>query len=91
MLQEALVFVMRASALGFNQSLWIFTTESFPTSVRASSLGFTTSFARVGGALSPLVLDHLYTASPSMVMVLVAGVAVAAGCLIRMVGLVCLC
>ncbi|EGD80705.1 hypothetical protein PTSG_01295 [Salpingoeca rosetta] len=84
--RDGLMFVMRASALGFNQSLWIFTTESFPTSLRASSLGFTTAFARVGGALSPFVVGRMYVAAPTATMYLVAATAALAGILIRKVG-----
>lgn len=82
---DGILFVMRASALGFNQSLWIFTTESFPTDVRASALGFTTSFARIGGAVSPYIVDHVFVAYPFVCMLLVAGVATAAGVLVSYV------
>jgi MFS family permease len=64
-LKIAVLFVARASALGFNQSLWVLSAESFPTTLRATGIGLVTSFARVGGMLSPL-LALLYSGSPAL-------------------------
>merc|ERR1712137_1235491 len=50
----------RATALGFNQSLWIYTTEVYPTSVRAFGLGLTTACARIGGAAAPFMAHILF-------------------------------
>lgn len=58
-----LIFVCRAFSLGFNQSLWIYTTEIYPTWVRATGVGFCSSFARVGGMLSPLIAQLLFAES----------------------------
>ena len=42
--------------------LYTFSAELYPTCVRSSAVGFCSSCARVGGALSPLIfgLDHEY-------------------------------
>ena len=73
-----LVFCARASALGFNQSLWIFTTECFPTSVRAMGLGVTTGFARIGGMLSPFLVAYLFAWSCTAGLLACVGIAAAA-------------
>jgi MFS family permease len=59
-LQSGLLFVSRAAALAFNQSLWIFTAELYPASVRSSGLGITTVFARLGGMASPWLADYVF-------------------------------
>ena len=52
-----IVFGARASALGFNQSLWIYTALFYPTTSRARGLGWTTSCARVGSLLAPVIVN----------------------------------
>jgi hypothetical protein len=47
------------------QSLWIFAGEIFPTSHRASGLGFVTSFTRVGSTVSLFIAYMLYDANPA--------------------------
>ncbi|EDQ84394.1 uncharacterized protein MONBRDRAFT_12844 [Monosiga brevicollis MX1] len=69
----ATLWMARAAALGFNQSLWIFTTEAFATKHRALGLGLASSAARVGGALSPFLIDAYFRRS-------VAGRGLAATC-----------
>lgn len=59
-----LIFFCRAISLGFNQSLWIYTTEAYPTNIRTTGLGFTSTFARVGGAISPWISQFLFAFSP---------------------------
>jgi hypothetical protein len=49
------MFAARACALGFNQSLWIFTAEAYPTAFRALGIGAASALARVGGIVSPFV------------------------------------
>lgn len=61
--RTALVFCARACALGFNQSLWVFTTELYPTPVRTLGLGVTTSFARVGSVTAPFIVQYAFGAS----------------------------
>ncbi|KAL6064783.1 hypothetical protein QOT17_010673 [Balamuthia mandrillaris] len=65
-----IVFVARASSLAFNQSLWVYTAEVYPTTVRTTGLGFTTAFARIGGILSPFVGQVLFAASRRMSLLL---------------------
>ena len=50
----ALLFLARSSSLGFNQSLWVLSTERFPTRVRATGVGAVTMFARIGGIVAAL-------------------------------------
>ena len=56
-LRTLIVFGARAAALGFNQSLWIYTALFYPTKQRNRGLGFTTSFARVGSLLAPVIVN----------------------------------
>jgi hypothetical protein len=58
-----LLFFGRASALAYNQSLWVYTAEAFPTSSRTTGLGVTTLAARVGGVVASSVLAPLFIAS----------------------------
>eukprot|EP00747_Dinoflagellata_sp_TGD_P078325 gnl/TRDRNA2_/TRDRNA2_160011_c0_seq1.p1 gnl/TRDRNA2_/TRDRNA2_160011_c0~~gnl/TRDRNA2_/TRDRNA2_160011_c0_seq1.p1 ORF type:complete len:258 (-),score=31.87 gnl/TRDRNA2_/TRDRNA2_160011_c0_seq1:27-800(-) len=67
------IFVARACALGFNQSLWVYTAESLPTAVRTTGVGCATAFARIGGALSPVVVHSLFNRSQEMALKLCAG------------------
>jgi MFS transporter, putative metabolite:H+ symporter len=76
-----LTFASRASALGFNQSLWVYTTEVYPTTVRATGLGATTLFARIGGLLSPALGQILFATSPAASLFVCAGSASAAAAL----------
>ena len=57
MWRTAVVFGARGAALGFNQSLWIFTSLYYSTRVRTRGLGLTTSMARVGALLSPAMVN----------------------------------
>ena len=57
-LTTMIVFGARGSALGFNQSLWIYTALYYPTSVRTQGVGFTTSMARIGSLLAPLIVNQ---------------------------------
>lgn len=59
-IQSLLLFCARACSLAFNQALWIYSTELFPAEVRSSGLGVTTLFARIGGAVSPWVVQLLF-------------------------------
>ena len=52
-----IVFGARGAALGFNQSLWIYTALFFKTKVRNTGIGFTTSFARIGSLLAPIIVN----------------------------------
>lgn len=76
-----IIAAARASCIGFNQSLWVATTELFPTSVRGSGLGFTTAFARVGGMLSPLLVNAVFDASRDAGLGVCIAVALVAGAL----------
>jgi len=49
------LFMSRACALAFNQSLWVYTSELYPTTVRVTGLGSATAMARIGGSISPLI------------------------------------
>ena len=80
-----LIFLARAAALGFNQSLWIYTTESFPTSIRPSAIGLCTSFARIGGAITPYFADSLFAHSQGAAIMICAVVSAVAGVIIRFV------
>ena len=40
--------VMRAASLGFNQAIWVYSAEVFPTTHRVVGVGFTASFSRLG-------------------------------------------
>lgn len=75
-----IVFLARASALGFNQSLWVTTSEAYPTSLRATGLGFTTAFARIGGILTALVSTSLFASDRILCLAISAlGCVLAAG------------
>ena len=54
------MFGARASALGFNQSLWIYSSVSFPTHHRTLGIGLVTAAARIGGLLSPFIGNLLF-------------------------------
>mmetsp|Transcript_24316 Transcript_24316/g.39432 ORF Transcript_24316/g.39432 Transcript_24316/m.39432 type:complete len:451 (-) Transcript_24316:1277-2629(-) len=56
-------FAARASALGFNQSLWVYSSVYFPSRTRAFGVGFVTMFARIGGLVSPFVGQVLFSHS----------------------------
>ncbi|KAH3759357.1 organic cation/carnitine transporter 7 [Pelomyxa schiedti] len=58
--QCVILFLSRAFALSFNQSLWVYTTEVFPTAIRTTALGVVTSFARLGGVFAPVFLAHVF-------------------------------
>mmetsp|Transcript_8633 Transcript_8633/g.14024 ORF Transcript_8633/g.14024 Transcript_8633/m.14024 type:complete len:268 (+) Transcript_8633:236-1039(+) len=58
-----LIFCARASAQGFNVSLWVLATEFFPTSVRVLGVGITTACARAGSILSPFIAEFLFARS----------------------------
>jgi len=58
--QSAVIFVARACGLGVIASLWVYTAELYPTAVRTSGLGVTTSCARIGGMVSPFVAEYLF-------------------------------
>ena len=45
----------------YAQSLWIYTSEIFPTNIRAFGLGVTTAFARIGGAVSPFIAHMVFS------------------------------
>eukprot|EP01135_Chromosphaera_perkinsii_P000653 Nk52_evm20s147 gene=Nk52_evmTU20s147 len=77
-----IIVICRAAALGFNQSLWIFTTEVFPTEVRTRGLGFTTAFARIGGALSPIVEQYILKDSHTAILYLCCFTCIVAGLII---------
>ena len=57
-LTTVIVFGARGSALGFNQSLWIYTALYYPTSMRTRGVGFTTSMARIGSLLAPFIVNQ---------------------------------
>jgi hypothetical protein len=58
-----LLCATRASALGFNQSLWVVGAQTFPTPVRATGLGLVTCFARLAGIAAANSLAPLWAAS----------------------------
>ncbi|GAB5359223.1 hypothetical protein AAMO2058_000526000 [Amorphochlora amoebiformis] len=62
-LRSFLLFGARASAQGFNVSLWVLATEFFPTSVRVLGVGMTTACARLGSILSPFIVEYLFESS----------------------------
>jgi len=68
-----LLFFGRASALAYNQSLWVYTAEAFPTASRTTGLGVTTLAARVGGVLASAVLTPLFIASAPVGLLCCAG------------------
>jgi hypothetical protein len=68
------LFCGRATALGFNQSLWVYTAEFFPTAVRATGLGVTTCFARFGG-MATAGLTALYATSRAYALLACAAMA----------------
>eukprot|EP01105_Mastigella_eilhardi_P008920 TRINITY_DN2139_c0_g1_i1.p1 TRINITY_DN2139_c0_g1~~TRINITY_DN2139_c0_g1_i1.p1 ORF type:complete len:222 (-),score=64.72 TRINITY_DN2139_c0_g1_i1:97-762(-) len=71
--QCCFVFLARAFALSFNQSLWVYTTEVFPTKVRATALGFGTCFARIGGGVAPFMVSQvLFDSSEAVKMIILA-------------------
>eukprot|EP00937_MAST-01D_sp_MAST-1D-sp2_P000254 g254.t1 len=75
----ALLFLARSACLGFNQSLWVVATESFPTAVRATGVGFSTMFARVGGIIAGSAVAPLFAHSRrAALLVCAAGCAVSA-------------
>ena len=57
-LKTLIVFGARGTALGFNQSLWIYTALFYPTNVRTRGIGFTTSMARIGALVAPIVVNQ---------------------------------
>jgi MFS family permease len=59
------LFLARASSLAFNQSLWVYTVEFYPTALRVTGLGVTTCFARLGGISTSQSLAPLFEVSPS--------------------------
>jgi len=58
-----ILFLARSACLGFNQSLWVFATERFPTAVRATGVGATTMFARFGGIIAASCVAPLFSES----------------------------
>ena len=58
--------VMRAAALAFNQALWVYASEVFPTTHRVVGVGFTASFARLGSIGSLFLAYVLFSASASL-------------------------
>ena len=71
----ALLCLSRATALGFNQSLWVFAAELLPTAVRATGIGLVTCFARVAGLVATNTLTGLWDVSHAATMAVCA-----AGC-----------
>jgi MFS family permease len=59
------LFLARASSLAFNQSLWVYTVEIYPTALRVTGLGVTTCFARLGGISTSQSLAPLFEVSQS--------------------------
>ena len=45
--------------------LFTFTTESYPTSIRAKALGFLNAFSRLGGVCMPILCSWFYALGPT--------------------------
>lgn len=75
----ALLFGARASALGFNQSLWIYSSSFFASQHRAFGVGVVTAFARIGGLLSPFIGQLLFAQSQSVALFICAFLCMVAG------------
>ena len=61
-ISKIMAFVGKFAVAACFSILYTFSAELYPTCVRSSAVGFCSSCARVGGALSPLIfgLDHEY-------------------------------
>ena len=59
---KIMAFIGKFAVASCFSILYTFSAELYPTCVRSSAVGFCSSCARVGGALSPLIfgLDHEY-------------------------------
>ena len=66
------MFGARASALSFNQTLWVYTSEVLQTDARAFGVGLATSFARIGGIVAPLFAVYLHDKYPVTCIVSIA-------------------
>ncbi|GBG26427.1 Solute carrier family 22 member 15 [Hondaea fermentalgiana] len=77
-LETLLLFGARASALGFNQSLWIYSSTYFTAQHRALGVGAVTAFARIGGLISPIVGQLLFDRSPGTALISCAALCAAA-------------
>jgi MFS family permease len=83
LLRAGLLCVVRAAALGFNQSLWVYAAEAYPTALRVHGVGFTSAFARLGSMASPLLAVVLLRRSPAATLAVCAALCAAAAALAR--------
>jgi len=57
------MFVIRAAISGAFMSVYVYTTEVYPTTIRTTGMGAASSIARIGGILTPYVAQVLAVAS----------------------------
>ena len=57
---------MRAAALGFNQAIWVYSAEVFPTTHRVVGVGFTASFSRIGSGIGIYLAYVVFVESMEM-------------------------
>eukprot|EP00750_Incisomonas_marina_P005326 INCI13908.1.p1 GENE.INCI13908.1~~INCI13908.1.p1 ORF type:complete len:616 (-),score=85.09 INCI13908.1:131-1978(-) len=75
------LFLVRGLISGAFQSAFVYTPEVYPTNIRATGIGLTSSAARIGGLATPYVAQVLMGVSLYGTVCLYAAMAVAAGIL----------
>ena len=53
--ETAVFFVARGASNGFFQGLYVYTSEIYPSQIRATAMGVSSAVARVGLILTPFV------------------------------------
>ena len=76
--------VVRAAALGFNQAIWVYSGEVFPTTHRVVGVGFTSSFSRMGSVGTMFLAYVVFAQSINLALVICVACSVAVrGCCAR--------
>lgn len=57
--ETALFFVSRGASSGSFQAMYLFTNEVYPSTIRATAMGLSSSVARVGLLLTPFIAQYL--------------------------------
>jgi len=59
-LRLAIALVVRAAAMASSCAIWVFSTEVFPSKVRARSIGLSNMSGRIAGFITPFIANWLY-------------------------------